>query len=768
MKHSWKRLMLSSAAAIVCVPCIAMAQNAKPEADSSTPAAEAGLEEIVVTAQRRSQSIQFTPLAISAFSGDDLAQRGKTVLADMGRDVPGLNVSQQGGSARITIRGIGFDSFSIGAEGAATFNVDGVVYSRQASALAGFYDVDRIEVLRGPQGTLYGRNATSGAINVITRRPSGTLEGFAALTLGNYSTVNAEGGLGGPISDTISGRLSFNTQERDGYGRNLVTGHDIDDRQSRAVRGQLLFEPSADLSILLSGDYYRQHDNSGGLHVLGPGGEILVNPLDPTGPTIPMPIVGLGLPGGGIPANRRDIAGLDPETKNTFYGGLLDITYELNDAVSLRSLSAARFSRELFVNEVAPVGPTQLIATYRFQDSDQYTQEFQLNISTARHNFVAGLFYLDESIDGRQPSPFNAVLFGGPDTLLQGTQFGGELTTDAAAVFAQDTYSVFDNFRVTVGGRYSWEKKKISDYNRLNLAEPFDINRPIDLSAPDTLQRVDDETWSSFTPKLGVEVDLAPQVMAYASYSKGFRSGSYNFAQPTQPAVSPEKVAAYEAGIKSTLFEGRLRANASGYYYDYTNLQVFKTFGVSLIQENAATARIYGAEGEFLFRPLDAHPLELDLNFSLLHARYRRYFSADGARLGQADAIDPDTGLLAFDLSGNRMPQAPSYMVNLGVQDTVAVGLVNLTARFESAWTGQVYFSQFNQPTSTQKATEVFNAYLSIEPENSKYYVNAYIKNIADKDIVASGNVSVVTIGSPSLGYFQPPRTYGVTVGSRF
>lgn len=737
----------------VSLPAFAYAQAVDdPE---RLPAAMSYPQEIIVTAQKRSESLQETALAITAFSSEDLQRRNITALEDLAQETPGVNITQQNGAARITIRGIGIDGFSTGQESAATLNVDGVVYSRHAAGLAGLYDLERIEVLRGPQGTLYGRNSTSGAINLITRRPTDSLDGFMSLTVGNYNMVNTEAAIGGPIADGVSARVALQKQYRKGYGRNIVTGTDIDDRDAYGFRGQLLFEPSEDLSILLEADYHRGDDNSSGLHVIGPAGE--------AAPGVPLPIRGLSLPGGMIASDPRDIVSeVDPRLRTEFYGGHATINWTASDTVSIRSISAVRKSSTNQLYDLAPVAPLTLIRISKQERSTQLSQELQVNVATDRHDFVAGVFYLRERLFGRLNAIFNARLFGGPDLLLQGIQNPGRLTTNAAAVYAQDTFSIVPQLRLTVGARYSWEKKAIRNQASTNVSDPFDPDRPVV-----TPVRMDDETWKSFTPKIGMEYDIAPRVMFYASYTKGFKSGNYNMSN-LSPPVEPEEVDAFEAGIKSQTADRRLTANIDAFYYDYTNLQVIKTVDTQLVQENAATARIYGIDGEFTLQPFPSRPLRMSLSGEWLHARFTRYFSSDPARPGQGDVIDPETGGLAFDLSGYRLAQAPDYKISLSVQDTFDIGGGELTPRFESIWTGAVYFTQFNTEALRQPAYNMLNAYISYESEGGDIYLNGFVKNISNKTILGSGSAATALLGAPAIVYLAPPRTYGVTLGYRF
>ncbi|MFY9352345.1 MAG: TonB-dependent receptor [Sphingobium sp.] len=728
--------------------CLASAAGAQT---SSGDAVVDTTGEIIVTAQKRSESVQKIPLAVSAIGGDALQQRGATTLTALGQTVPGLNVSEQVGQARLTLRGIGVDNISTGAESSVAFNQDGIFYSRSAAALASFYDVERVEVLRGPQGTLYGRNATGGSVNILTNRPDDGFGAGANLTVGNRETINADAFVNTPLSETVSARLSGQVQHHNGYGKNLVTGTDIDTKSSQAVRAQLLFTPDDRLTILIGGDYYRSRDRSNTYHYFGAGGVTAAGaPITPTSILL----------GGFAPASKRDIASAqDPRARADFYGGRIDISYDLSDSMTLRSLSAYRRSDYQVESDISPLA-IDLFPVTVTEKSDQFTQEFQLNIDSDSNKFVAGLFYLHEKIDGSISAPLNLLSVGGPDFFVQGFYAGGRMKTDAAAIYAQDTYSISDRVRLTLGGRYSWERKSVNDQSDFDFARPYSPT-----NVPLTPRHIDDESFKSFTPKVGIDVDLGPRALAYASFSKGFKSGTYNLGS-AGPPLKPEKVDAYELGVKATSSDGMFRANIAGFYYNYKDLQVGKVQGQLVVLENAATARIYGLEGEFVAKPTP--DLTLSANASWLHARFRDYVTADQARpAGDGSTIDPASGLPAFDLSGKTLPQSPDYTVSLAADYVVHLDRGTLTLRGESNWSDRVYFSPFNRKEVSQPSYSLQNAYATYD-DGAHWRLSLYIKNIANKTILASGQVATALLGSPIVGFVQPPRTFGATLGYRF
>lgn len=729
-------------------------QDAGAPASAQTSNDSNAIDDIVVTAQKRSESVQRTAIAITAVGGEDLRNRQITTVSAIAQQVPNLNVTEQIGQARITMRGIGVDNISAASEGSIAFNVDGVFYSRSSAALGGFFDLERIEVLRGPQGTLYGRNATGGSVNLITKKPGfeGT-NGYVTLTASNYGAINTEAAAGTSLSDKVAFRIAGQTQHHSGYGRNILSGAEIDGRGSQALRASLIIRPTDALHIELGADYLQSDDSSNSYHYFGPG-------LQDAGGNVIQPF-GVQL-GGQVPSNIRDVSSVvDPHAQSKFYGFRADISYDVSDSVTVRSLSAYRYSNFSLATDASPVG-NELFPVDLAEKSDQFSQEFQLNIDSDRNKFVAGAYYLHETIDGFLRGPFNLQAVGGSDALVQGYYAGGRLKTDAFAIFGQDTYSVTDALRVTVGARYSIERKTVHDQADFDLARLYS---PANISLVPFFD--DKRTFKSFTPKIGLEYDLNPSTLFYASWSKGFKAGTYNLGS-SLPALSPEKVDAYTAGFKTTAFDRKVRANIEGFYYKYNDLQVTKVRNFALVLENAATATIYGVEGEFTVRPIDA-PLTLSLNASWLHARFDSYVTSDPARPGgDGVTFDPGSGAPAFNLRGKRLSQAPDYLINANAEYVLEAPFGNITLRAESTWSDRVYFSAFNRVEVSQAPYNLQNASIAFSSTDDAWRLTAFVRNIANKTIKASGQVATPFVGAPIIGFVQPPRTYGASLTYNF
>lgn len=730
--------------------------NADPQTSAQGDGATGEIGEIVVTAQKRSESLQKVPLAVTAVTSDELSRSGITDLAGVTAVVPNLNLGQQLGVAKIALRGIGLENISAGAEGSIAFHVDGVFISRSIAALSSFYDVQQVEVLRGPQGTLYGRNATGGSINITTAKPTQEPSGYLRVTAGNYARLTTEGAISGAIvPDVLAARIAFQTQDHDGYGRNLVTGTRIDDLNTRAIRGSLRFTPSDRLTIDVAADYFRQSDRSGAYHFFGGGGfDISGNPIVPTGLQA----------GGTVPTNIRDISNdADPSNNVKFWGVSGKISYELSDAVQLSSLTAFRRTDYTTLADLDSTS-ARLTPTTQFERDKQFSQEFQLSGRTDRLNWLLGFYYFHENDEGAIDIPFNNYIVGFPlpGTFVQGFYGGGVIKTDALAGFGQATYEVVDNLRLTLGARYSSEKKTNQDQLLFDFLTPYDPSTRAPFTLPERSKR-----FKSFTPRVALDYQATPDVLVYGSWSKGFKSGTYNLGTGQAP-VDPEKVSAFEAGLKSTLLDRHLRLNLAGFYYKYKDLQVGKVVNTVLNLENAATAKIYGLEAEVLAKI--SPQFEITLNGAWLHARFDDYISSDAARpAGDGSGVlDPTTQLPAFNLHGNRLSQSPDFTFFVAPQYMVPTGVGDFTLRGELSWRDRVYFTPFNVNATSQGPNIRLNAFLNWESTDGKITGSLFVKNIANKTIIGNSYVSTGLAGFPVNGYLEEPRTWGATVGYKF
>ncbi len=712
------------------------------------------LPEVVVTAEKRSTSLQRTPIAITALSGQALERAQIRTLPDIAALVPNFKMSQTDGYSEITIRGIGISDFVPGAEGAVAVNFNEVYVSRPIAQLAGLYDVSSIEVLRGPQGTLYGRNATAGSVNVNTTLPTNRFSGYSRLTLGDYGDVNAEAAVGGPIiSDKLLLRVAATEESRGGYGKNLDTGNGVDDRNAAAVRGTLVFIPVHDVKATLIAEYFREYDHSDSQHYFGAAGLTgLPGSIGVT--TLPQQL------GYNPPANVRDIAQADdPEFRlqTTAVTGILDWTH---GPFGVKFVTGYRTQNAFTSTDANGFGP-QLSQFIGGEPAHQFTEELQGHYDTQRLHVTTGAYYFTEH-DDFSPGAFTlstqALNIGYPQLPQRAgnypvdfLQFGGLIETAAEAAFAQATYEIIDGLSLTAGVRYSSERKHLYQRFGVDLYTPYTA----ETQAPEETD-IPAKKFQSTTPKFGAQYLLTPTTTVYATYAKGFKAGGFDTGAFPAAAYQPEKLTDYEGGIKTTALGGRFRSNIAGFYYDYTNLQVQQVVGATTITTNAASATIYGVEGEFTAVPIN--PLTLNFSISYLHARYGNYTGPD-----------PALPLLSnVDFSGNKLNNSPDFSGHASAEYTWGAPHGTVALRGEADFTTSFFFSPDNIPLEGQGGFVKENAFLTYNNNDQNWHVTLFVRNLSDVTTKTSTLVNSAIIGNAVVGSLSPPRTFGAELGYRF
>ena len=735
MRYHVKLALLASAAAYG-LPAYAQEAPASPEATVPPAVPDAAAGDIIVTAQKRATSLQQTPLAVSAVGGQELRTRQIRDIEDLAPSLPNVNFGKNVGIARIAIRGLGFDSTLAGQEGRVAYHLDGVYVSRPAATLGTFFDIDRVEVVRGPQGTLYGRNATAGAVNVITADPESQFGGYARFTVGNYSTFIEEAALTGPVNDAISARVAAIKTDRGGFGKNVVTGQEVDNEHSLAVRAKLKIEPNASTKLTLEADYYHRDDGAFVYHFLGAG-----NPL------VPPTATALGAT---KPANPRDTNAKVPQGDVRSFAGLTGTAEFDLGLAKLTSITAYRdgFYRVTIDGDDTNAAVGQTLSAER---SHQISEELRLAGSLGRLNWIVGGYYFRERIFGEtRLSPVRSPVPALRGAQVFGLNFDGHMRTDAYAAFGQLDYEILPRLTLSAGVRYSHEKKAIDQRTATEFVRVYDPGQQPNYTG------FQDEatTFSDTTPRFGIEYKPNNNILIYATYAKGFKSGTYNLTS-VAPPVQPEQLTDYEAGIKLQLLDRRLTVNLAAFKYDYTNLQVTVIRGTVAVLENAATARLKGLEGEIVAKPFEN--FEISGSGAYLSSRFTRYATIDGGR--------PELGVL--NLAGNQLPQAPRWTGNAAIQYRIPVGSNRLTLRGELTYSSRVYFSAVNRPEISQGANSKTNAIIRYELANG-LNASAFIRNIGNRRTVSSSQVSSSFAGYPIMGTYDPPRTYGLTLGYNF
>lgn len=743
-------LRLSSATAIITLllstPGFARTAASSAVAQTPNPAANAaatdpsgpGLQDIVVTAEKRAGSLQRTPISITALGGKDLATAQVRALTDIQTLVPGFQIGSSIGVAQLNIRGIGISTvIAPSSESAVAVNLNDVYVSRTISQLAGFYDIASVEVLRGPQGTLYGRNATAGSVNIRTNMPTSELSGFGRIAVGNYNSLNVEGAVSGPLAgDKLTVRIAGMIDDHSGYGKNIVSGNQIDDHHARAVRATLVAKPVSWLKATLIGEYFHERDNGAALHYFGAS---QLTGLPGTTGQLPTSIVR----GGIEPDNIRDIArGIDPRFRLSTVG-VTGILEGYLGPLTLKSITGYRYQNAYVRTDLD--GSSVLGGFYELSEkAHQTSEELQANYSNSRLTATVGLYYFNE-LDTGDPSDVVATggFLGLPGDLYDFVVTRSTTRTIAKAAFGQATYKLTDALSVTAGLRYSEEKKTLDQ--RLAVGFPPYLGTG---KNPDPASVFFPAKFHSLTPKFGVQYQLDRKTLLYATYSKGFKSGGFDPTAPGQ-AYQPEKLTDYEGGIKTTFLDNKIRANVGGFYYDYTNLQVNQVIGTSSITTNAGTARIYGAEAELSAVPTDA--LKLDVSLSYLHARYEKYIGIETAQ----------PLLVNVDFRGNRLGNAPTWKIHAGAEYDIAMANGKLAPRLELDYSSKFYFDPGNLDILSQGKFTKLNAFLTYNSD-ARWHVMAFIKNITNKTTKTSAFVAAPAFQYPILGGLAPPRTFGM------
>jgi iron complex outermembrane receptor protein len=683
-------------------------------------AANSGLDDqriadIVVTAQKRSENVQKVPLSISAFSADTLAERGITGTQALEQVTPSLVFGSFNGAARPYIRGLGTSQTSVESETAVGFYVDGVYRSSVYGLIQDFADIERVEVLKGPQGTLYGRNTTAGAINIITREPTSELKGSASVQYGSRANFKAVGYLSGG-TDVIAGSLSVVRISHHAYQTNIVDGSGIDEKGLWGARGKIVVT-LGNWKATVAGDYARDHGRS------------------KAGFTYLLPNSLPSLLGGTITLDKDQVS----NDFNMVYRNLDDRGLSLTvkgdlGPVGFTSTTAYRNTRMAsgadYDSSNLPIAGVTANQTF-----ESYSQEFQFVSQTAGPiEWVAGLF----AITARPGFDPLSQYIGVPPAITNVTGIG---RTRAIAGYGQVTYKLAGGLQFTGGLRYNIEQKKV-------IAETVTIPAAnFVLEGPHT-----SHTWHNLSPKISIQYDTGASLF-YATASKGFRSGTISLTAPGSAPVNPEKVTAFEVGGKHDLLDRRVRFNWAAFLYNYKNLQVSTVVSGAEVTENAAKERSYGVDADLTVRPLAG--LSLQVAAAYLHARYLSYPNAS------VYEPNPATGgfgnaLVRRDVSGNTAVSSPRIVLsgNASYRFEIAGGETILNANIVR--NSGYYFDSANR--IHQPAYAQVNLRASHQIAGTPLRVAVFADNATDKRPIAG----VVGAVFGDFGQYAEPRVIGV------
>ena len=671
---------------------------------------ENGLGDIVVTAQRVEGNLQRTPVSVAVLTGKDLATRGISDPAALQGSLPGVQL-QPVGDVLATIRGVGTFNLQPGADAAIAYNVDDVYIAHATGLMPVFFDLARIEALRGPQGTLYGRNTNAGSINLITNKPRlGEFAAMGQVQTGNFGLIATEAMLNIPLGQNVALRISGATQNHGGY---LDDGHN--DADIYAGRARLLFDAQNGTRLLLSGEYSRQSGR-------GAGGS---SPCLAT-----FAVVGCNTTGWDAYAgNETPVANDFRSVKNLAFSGQLVHDFDWGVLTAIGSWRKVDFA------SLTTTGDARVFFGdfgYKPSNSNQlFTGEVRLNSTPSSPvQWVVGAYYSHEKLRNRIDRTFLS------NTLLGVSEVLDRYRANSRAAFAQVTVPLGDAVRLTGGLRFTDEDK-----SAVGSATNFFLFPPAVVGIGGQ------ESHSGLTWKAGAEADLGKSSLIYASVSTGFKSGGVNQTPAGSGIPStygPERITAYQIGIKNRFLDNALQVNAEGFYYDYRGFQELLSSVspgyLAFYTVNSQKARIYGGEVEIVAAPSPIDRLEASL--ALLGTRFVRFdLSAVGG----------------FDYSGNRLRNSPEITVNAAYQHRFGLGSAGeLTPRVETVLSSAYFTDTANSRAGQQSSYTQTAASLRYQTADSRWSLTGWVRNIEDKAVIYS------YFGG--RGYPLAPRTYGVTL----
>ncbi|HAD83501.1 MAG TPA: hypothetical protein DCG71_01495 [Brevundimonas sp.] len=700
---------------------------AQETAGSEGPAA--AVEDIVVTAQRREQRLQDVPLAVSAFSMESLEDGKVESLLNLDGKVPNVVLAPVGAypfASAFYIRGLGYADVESSFEPSVGVELDGVYLSRNVGAVQDFFDIGGVTILRGPQGTLYGRNTIGGVVSVQSRRPSFDFGARAQATFGSNGRQELRAGAEGAlIEDQLAGKFSFLTKTYDGYIKNY-DGRDMGAQDVTSMRGALLWTPTASFDATLIVDYTKDKGT----------GTAFENASLPS----------MVLPGFGEPADTDGDPFLSHVGDDIFsdleaLGVTLNANWDLGP-VKLTSITGYRKTDTEVLSDFDGT-PTPFMTVHRDETHDQFSQELRLASNTdGPLTYVVGAYYMTQEYD-IATGQFGTV-FGSPTA---GSTIYTQQKADSWAVFGQADYEVLPGLTVTAGGRYSKEEKTFT-------------TQPLFYPNAETFEA----SFDDFSPKVGVSYKWSDTLMTYAQYSRGFRAGGFNGRAGSFLAVGPydsETVDSYEVGVKSDLFNRRLRLNAAVFTSDYQDMQqsVQQLIPGTLINQtlvaNVGAATISGFEAEATALLTDIFTISASVGY--LDASYDEFMA------------DLGDGLGVIDRTYLPMPYAPKWSnsVTFNYKDDFDFGRVTAQASVRHMTDMYTSFSTLNATTdlTMRQSNTVVDGSLSLELPDGRWRVSLWGKNLTD-ELVINNTFGVGNLLASRV--YQPPREIGVDLSLTF
>jgi iron complex outermembrane receptor protein len=690
---------------------------------SAEPKVEVSLDQVVVTAQKRVEDMQDVGISVATLSGDQLESLGVSSAIEVPNFIPGVRLVQPNGAGTysFSVRGVTQNDVADHQESPTAIYVDDVYVSQMAGLALQMFDTDRVEILRGPQGTLFGRNATGGLAHFISRRPSEETKGYFKATVGEYNLVRTEGAIGGKLfgNSNVLGRLAFTTNNHDGLFENTNTGRDSENGNDKAIRGQLLFNLPGDSSLLLIGRYGNKDVRAGAWESipssLGPDGNGVFGATTNN--------FGLGASGdfktiGDAKGYAKINTGGVTAKFDTFISALDDA--QLTAIVDYQNLRKKYF-------EDSDTTPIPIAHVFNSSDVDQYSAEVRLAGQKNALKWIGGAYYL--KIDGRYTE-------GAQGTFLGGLLFDPyTLKTESYAVFGQADYALTERLGLTAGARYTVDKKDFNYISTIAGATVYEFT-------PTTVggqTHLDDGFWSG---KLGLDYKLSPSSLLYASYNRGSKGGGFN--APAAPILftatgfipfKRETLDAYEIGSKNEFCDRKARLNAEAFYYDYKNSQAFNQYSFTQLISNAP-ARNVGGEVELQLAPTNNWLFSVGISY--------------------VDAIVKNIDLGTGPRS-RKPANTPRWSGNALARYTWRLDSGSVEFQLDGNVLSSQYFALSNAPVTKQDGYSLTNARVHYMTANKKYELGLDVTNLFDKHYAATALDGSSTLGLTQL-YPGNPR----------
>lgn len=703
---------------ILAVPALA-----QPDPVTETADDDDRNPDIIVTATRRAQRLQDVPVSVTALDQEELTRRNATRVRDLEFSIPNFVIvgAAENQGIDITLRGIRASAFNAGFESSLSMYIDGVVLGRPFGFNQDLADLERIEVLRGPQGTLFGRNTLSGAINIITRKPSNETQVAGTLNVGNYNLFQGYASLNVPLSETVFFRGTMFGSHRNGYYENQ-NGPDLDDEAAIGGRLQFRFVPSDRLTIDLSADALDEERNI----LFGEAADTSV---------------------GSVPGPFTVAPNFQPREDRRLRGLNLTANYDFGDGYTLTSITGWRDARSSTTSD-SDASSVDFANSLQAYEQDQFSQEVRLTSPAAdRFNFILGLYYFQQDLDQNWVDNLRPGFPAFPQINPKSRSMNASIETQNYAAFAHANFRITDQLEVFGGIRFDHERKDAV----------FQQTGIVAFGTPNIPLTRDRQSEDNFVPLVGVNFRPNDDILLYAKFSNSFKSGGWNaefLARINDWEFASEHVDAYEVGIKTEWFNDLLRVNAALFRLDYQDLQVatFNPVTLGIDIQNAASARSQGLELEVSASPM--RWLRLQANYGYTDAEYLDF---------QVNA--------ATNLRGTRLPAAPTHTFSASFDISAPINSdLNFAARGEYTWRSKAIFAPSNVTdpffrATEQSSTALLNARIGIEAEDGRWSAFLWAKNLTDQLYLTTLRRNAFGVNQATFG---PPRTYGVQLNFRF